>query len=80
VTLNNADMLALDEVDDLDLDTMKKSRNLVERHLVEHFSKSNQQCVKHNRITWTPIMENSHLVWLLMLSHDGGLLTLCVNA
>jgi hypothetical protein len=39
VTLNDADMLALDEVDDLD--TMKKSRCLV-----EHFSKSNQQLAK----------------------------------
>ena len=39
VTLNDADMLALDEVGDLD--TMKKSRRLV-----EHFSKSNQQLAK----------------------------------
>jgi hypothetical protein len=39
VTLNDAEMLALDEVHDLD--TMKKAR-----HLVEHFSKSNQQLAK----------------------------------
>jgi hypothetical protein len=39
VTLNNAEMLDLDEVHDLD--TMKKAR-----HLVEHFSKSNQQLEK----------------------------------
>ncbi len=39
VTLNDAEMLALDEVDDLD--TMKKARRLV-----EHFSKSNQQVAK----------------------------------
>jgi hypothetical protein len=38
VTLNDAEMLALDKVHDLD--TMKKAR-----HLVEHFSKSNQQLV-----------------------------------
>ncbi len=39
VTLNDAEMLALDEVHDLD--TMKKARRLV-----EHFSKSNQQLAK----------------------------------
>jgi hypothetical protein len=39
VTLNEAEMLDLDEVHDLD--TMKKAR-----HLVEHFSKSNQQLEK----------------------------------
>ncbi len=37
--MNDAEMLALDEVHDLD--TMKKAR-----HLVEHFSKSNQQLAK----------------------------------
>jgi hypothetical protein len=39
VTLNDAEMLSLDEV--RDLDTMKKAR-----HLVEHFGKSNQQLAK----------------------------------
>jgi hypothetical protein len=39
VTLNDAEMLALDEVHDID--TMKKARCLV-----EHFSKSNQQLAK----------------------------------
>jgi hypothetical protein len=39
IALNDAEMLALDEVHDLD--TMKKAR-----HLVEHFSKSNQQLAK----------------------------------
>jgi hypothetical protein len=39
VTLNDAEMLDLDEVHDLD--TMKKARRLV-----EHFSKSNQQLEK----------------------------------
>jgi hypothetical protein len=39
VTLNDAEMLALDEV--YDLDTIKKAR-----HLVQHISRSNQQLAK----------------------------------
>jgi hypothetical protein len=77
VTLDDAELLVLDEVHDLD--TMKKAS-----HLVEHFRKSNQQLAKLlelNRITWAPIMKNRLLLVLsLMLSQDGGLLTLCENA
>ena len=40
---------------------------------------NNVQSLLNNRRTWTPIMGNRLLVWLSMLSHDGGLLTLCVN-
>jgi hypothetical protein len=50
--------------------------------LVDHFSKSNQQIkkLKHQQKNMDTYDEkNNLLVWWLMLSQDGGLLTLCVK-